>query len=390
MLIAYTDDCIGTCTWLSYKQYAGIDTEDSNGISAWAAAEVELMTCSKCCVYPLLLSLITILAASGPAAASDIQRLVHALAGRLAQLDQGTIHYKYYKFKCTPDVFRKIKDAFDQNAAGVSGQARNDRIRALLYGPSIDSMTAYRGTIYYEAHGKQWRFVKKTIDQYGHNMEKLEKRAAKLSNRLHGKKVKLILPAVDQDVSYDGKTLLNLENNTTLIKSRVKFAMAYPTIQSLDISLAPWYMAMESAPPANQTITVKAQGSVWSIAYLDRLTGGRITNVVNQNVVCEFDAARGFAPVRVYGTDNNKIRYETLFHCHRERGNENEYTVDSVLTCHYPAAKQAKLSGEVYLINSWSNKIAEKDLKLKLPGKYILIDESSGAAKPIVKIIGRH
>lgn len=149
-------------------------------------------------------------------------------------------------------------------------------------------------------------------------------------------------------------------------------------------------MALESAPPANQTITVKAQISVWSISYLDRLTGGRITKVVNQNVVCEFDAAKGFAPVRVYGTDNNKIMYETLFHCHKARGNGNEYTVDSVLTYRYPAAGQAKLSGEVYLINSWSSKVAEKDLKLKLPGKYILMDESSGTAKPILKIIGTH
>ncbi|MGC9258771.1 MAG: hypothetical protein ACP5I8_01655 [Phycisphaerae bacterium] len=340
------------------------------------------MMCRKFYVYLLLLSLITTLAPPGLVAAADLQGLVHALEGRLAELGRGTIHYKYYKFKCTPDVFRKIKHAFDQNAAGVSGKARNDRIRALLYGPSIDRMTAYRGTIYYKAQGKQWRFVKKSIEEYGHNIEKLEKRAAK---RLHGKKVKVILPTVDEDVSDDGKTLLRLENNKTLIKSGISLGLNYPTIMSLDISLAPWYMALESPPLANQTITVKAQGSIWSISYLDRLTGGRITNVVNQNMVSEFDAAKGFAPVRIYGTDNNKTTFETLFHCHRARG--NEYIVDSVLTCHYPAAKHTKFSGEVYLINSWSNKVAEKDLKVKLPKTYLLIDERFGEASPIFKNI---
>ena len=343
------------------------------------------MTCRKFYIYPLLLSLITILASPRLLAAADLQGLVHALEGRLAQFGQGTIHYKYYKFKCTPDVFRKIKDSFDQKTAGSSIRTRNNRLRALLYGPSIDRMTAYRGTIYYEAQGKQWRLVKKTIDRYGHNIEKLEKLAAKLSKGAHGKKVKVLLPTVDEDVSYDGKTLLKLENNKTLIKSGVKLAMAYPTICSLDISLAPWYMALENAPPANQTITVKAQGSIWSISYLDRLTGGRITNVVNQNVVYEFDAAKGFVPVRIYGTDNNKTIFEMLFHCHKARG--NEYMVDSVLACHYPAAKQAKLNGEVYLVKSWSNKVAEKDLKVKLPKKYLLIDERFGEASPIFKII---
>ena len=162
-----------------------------------------------------------------------------------------------------------------------------------MYGPSVDRLTAYRGTIYYEGQGKRWLFVKKNIDRYGHNIEKREKRAGKLSKRLHGEKVKVILPTVDEDVSYDGKTLLDLENNKTIL--------------------------------------------------------------------------------------------ETLFHCRKAGG--NEYIVDSVLTCHYPAAKHAKFSGEVYLINSWSNKVAEKDLKLKLPRKYVLMDERSGEASPILKII---
>lgn len=341
------------------------------------------MTCRKFYVYPLLVSLITFLASPRLAAAADLQGLAHALGGRLAQLGQGTIHYEYYKFKCTPDVFRKIKDAFDQKTAGSPARTRNDRLHTLLYGPSVDRLTAYRGTIYYEGQGKRWLFVKKNIDRYGHNIEKREKRAGKLSKRLHGEKVKVILPTVDEDVSYDGKTLLDLENNKTLIKSGVALAMAYPTISSLDISLAPWYMALKNAPPANQTITVKAQGRIWSISYLDKLGGGRI-----QNAVSEFDAAKGFAPVRIYGTDNNKTILETLFHCRKAGG--NEYIVDSVLTCHYPAAKHAKFSGEVYLINSWSNKVAEKDLKLKLPRKYILMDESSGAASPVLTIIRKH
>ena len=158
--------------------------------------------------------------------------------------------------------------------------------------------------------------------------------------------------------------------------------MAYPTMWTLDISLAPWYMALENAPLANQTITVKAQGSIWSISYLDRLTGGRI-----QNVVSKFDAAKGFAPIGIFGTDNNKLTYETLFHCHRASG--NKYIVDSVLTCHYPAAKQAKISGEAYLIDSWSNKVTKKDLKVKLPKKYLLMHERSGEASPTLRIIER-
>ena len=64
--------------------------------------------------------------------------------------------------------------------------------------------------------------------------------------------------------------------------------------------------------------------------------------------------------------------------------------VDSVLTCHYPAAKRARCRVEAYLINSWSTKVAEKDLKLKLPRKYVLMDESSGAAKPVVTIVRKH
>ena len=91
--------------------------------------------------------------------------------------------------------------------------------------------------------------VKKNIDGYGHSTEKLEKRAAKLSKHSHVKKVKVIPPTVDEDVSYDGKTLLALVDNKTLIKSGVTFAMAYPNIGSLDISLAPWYMAIDNAPP---------------------------------------------------------------------------------------------------------------------------------------------
>ena len=64
--------------------------------------------------------------------------------------------------------------------------------------------------------------------------------------------------------------------------------------------------------------------------------------------------------------------------------------VDSVLTCHYPAAKRARFRVEVYLINSWSTKVAEKDLKLQLPRKYVLMDESSGAATPVVPIVREH
>ena len=341
------------------------------------------MTCRKFYVYSVLFILATIIASPVVAAAADIQKLVHALGGRLAQLSKGTIHYEYYQFKCTPNAFRKIKDSFDQNGPGASIKARNDRLRALLYGQSIDRVTAYRGTIYYEAQGKRWLFVKKNIDGYGHSTEKFEKRAAKLSKHLHVKKVKVIPPTVDEDVSYDGKTLLALVDNKTLIKSGVTLAMAYPNIGSLDISLAPWYMAIDNAPPANQTIIVKAQGRIWSISYSDKLAGGRI-----QNGVSEFDAAQGFAPVRIYGTDNNKIRYETLFYRHKAGG--HEYMVDSVLTCHYPAAKRARCRVEAYLINSWSTKVAEKDLKLQLPRKYVLMDESSGAAKPVVTIVREH
>ena len=53
------------------------------------------MACRKFYVYPLLFSLITILASPRLVAAADLKGLVHALEGRLAQLGQGTIHYEY-------------------------------------------------------------------------------------------------------------------------------------------------------------------------------------------------------------------------------------------------------------------------------------------------------
>ena len=335
----------------------------------------------KIYIYPLLLGLITIFALPVLATAASLQVLVHALDGRLAQLCQGTIHYDYYEFKCIPDDFRKLKEAFNQKDAGVSIRERNNRLRTLLYGPSMDRVIAYRGTIYYKAQGKQWRLVMKNIERYDHNIENLKKRAAKLSKSLHGDKVKVILPAVDDDVSYDGKTLLILKNNKTLIKSTLVYGLNYPTIQTLDISLAPWYMALEKPPLANQTITVKAQGSLWSISYLDRLIGGRVSDAIG-----EFDAARGFAPVCIYETTNNKMTSETLFHCHGAK--ENAYIVDSILAFHYPAAKQDKLGGEVYLIKSWRNKVTAQDLKIKLPRKYQV--EKYGEASPVFKIIGRN
>lgn len=337
------------------------------------------MTCRKFYVYPLVLCLVTIVASPGLLAAADLQALVHAIEGRLAKFGQGTIHYKYYKFTCSADVFRKIKDSFNQKSSGSAIRTRNDRLRALVYGPTIDRVIAYRGTMYYEAQGKQWRLVKKIIEGYGHNIEKLEKLAAKLRKRAPGEKVNVMLPA-DEDVSCNGKTLLRLENNKTLIESGMDLGLNYPTIRSLDISLAPWHVTMESRPLANQTITVKAQGGVWSISYSDRLRGGRVSDEVS-----EFDAAKGFAPIGIYGTDNKRTTSETLFHCHRASG--NKYIVDSVLTCHYPAAKQAKLSGEIYLIDSWSNKVEKRDLKVKLPKKYILMDERSGEASPTLRIV---
>ncbi len=340
-------------------------------------------------IYPLLLVLITIFALPGLTTAASLQVLIHALDGRLAQLGQGTIRYDYYRFKCARVDFHRIKEAFDQKAAGVSIRERNNRLCALLYRPSIDRVTTYRGTIYYKAQGKQWRLVKKNIKGHGLSVKDLEHLAAKkFPNLAPGEKVKVysVMRPVDEDVSYDGKTLLRLENNKTLIKSGVMFGLNYPTIQTLDISLAPWYMALENPPLANQTITVKAHGSLWSISYLDRLIGGRITNVVNQNVVYEFDAAKGFVPVRIYGTENNKTIFETLFHCHKARG--NEYIIDSILAFHYPAAKQDKLGGEVYLIKSWSNKVTAQDLKVKLPRKYQV--EKYGEASPVFKIIGEN
>lgn len=337
------------------------------------------MTCCNFYVYPLLLSLLAILVPPRLVAAADIHVLAHALEGRLAQLRQGTVRYEYYEFKCPPDVFRKIRDSFDQNDVGVSNGGRNNRLRALLHGPSIERVTAYRGTMYFTAKGKQWRLVKKNIRGYGLSAEDLEHLAAKRFKRVPGKRVKVILN-VDEDVSYDGKTLLRLENNKTLIKSGLTPGLNYPTIRTLDISLAPWNEALENAPLANQTITVKAQGSMWSVSYTDRPIRGPVSDEVG-----EFNAARGFAPVRIYGTTNNKVTSETLFHCHRARG--NEYVVGSILAWSYPVAKQTKIRCEVYLVTSWSNKVTEKDLKVKLPKKYLLIDERFGGASPIFRII---
>jgi hypothetical protein len=314
------------------------------------------------------------------AAAGDLQLLVHSLEGRLAKLGQGTIHYEYYKFRCTPGDFRKIKDAFDRKNAGSSVLKRNKRLRALLYGPSIHRVTAYRGTMYYMAKGKRWRLVKKSIRGYGLGVKALTRLAAKKFPKLaHAEKLNVILNT-SEDVSYDGKTLMRLENNKTLIKSGISPGLNYPTIMSLDISLAPWQLAIESPALANQTIAADTQGGVWSISYLDRTAGGG-----SSDETAEFDVARGFAPIRILGTTNNKTTSETLFHCHSARG--NFYKVDSVLICNYPVAPGAKLGGAIFLINSWSNKVAKKDLEVKLPRKYLLIDERYGDASPIFKII---
>ena len=302
-------------------------------------------------------SLFTLFASPRPAAAANLQVLVHALDGRLAQLGHGTIQYEYYKFKCTSGDFRKIKDAFDQNAAGASIKARENGLRALLYGPSIHRVTAYRGTMYYTAEGKKWRLVKKNIKGYGLSVEDLKHLAArKFPKRASAKKVNVILNT-SEDVGYDGKTLLRLENNKTLIKSGISLGLNYPTIMSLDISLAPWHLALESPPLANQTIAVNARGGIWSISYNDRMPGGG-----SSDEACEFDAARGFAPIRINGTTNGKRTSEILFHCHKT--SRNGYIVDSVLLCNYPVAKRAKLGGAIFLINNWSGKITEKDLRV--------------------------
>jgi hypothetical protein len=234
--------------------------------------------------------------------------------------------------------------------------------------------------MYYEAKGQQWRLLKKNIKGYGLSDKELAPKAGEPNKFKPAGKVKII-PPVEEDVSYDGKTLLRLENNKTLIKSGVTLGLNYPTIRSLDISLAPWKMAIKNAPLANQTITIQTRGSIWSISYADRLIGGRVSTEV-----AEFNAAKGFAPVRIYGTTNNTTTSETLFHSHRAGG--NVYIVDSVLACSYPAAKHGKIDGEAYLIKSWSNKITQKDLKVKLPKKYLLIDEKYGEASPIFKIVG--
>ena len=39
------------------------------------------------------------------------------------------------------------------------------------------------------------------------------------------------------------------------------------------------------------------------------------------------------------------------------------------------------------LEDSWSNKVTEKDLKVKLPKKYLLMHERSGGTSPTLRII---
>ena len=123
---------------------------------------------------------------------------------------------------------------------------------------------------------------------------------------------------------------------------------------------------------------------MWRLSYIDKMTGAQFTDLIY-----EFDADKGFAPVRLYGitnkTTDQSATPEMFFHCHRT--GRNVYAVDSVLAYSSSDAKQKKIVGEVYLINSWSNKVAEKDLMVKLPKKYLLIDERFGEASPIFKII---
>lgn len=313
----------------------------------------------------LVLGLAFLLDSSSVGDQVDFNALAGHLVERARAFDEGSIHYRNYHFVTTDRHYQHLRELIveSQHAQALDPPLR-ETLRFSLSRDVLKPLNGFEGAIFFNGHRQ--RLLRRVDEGFGSQNGQIQDMALRQGVRA------VIDETRSEDVTYDGQTLVILRNNDRLVY-RSRFANPPFHVMHLDMSLAPWQVAIEKgANIADQVIAATQEDDGrYRITYTNR-PGSDDMSVGSY----EFDPELGFAPTEVAFVSKGRRQFEILY--------GYEATQDGVLpspkvTCHANFRSDGLVRVSLWLLDQWSQEVSVEDLEIDLPTRFLVLDERSGA-----------
>jgi len=288
------------------------------------------------------------------------------LTGRRAALSEGSVSYESYLCAVSQgdyEAFREKVLGKDQGSMATDARELANRFAVL---PEVQGINKYEGSMFYRyGERDKWRLVRRRIGIASEESRRLETEAAK------NKQVVVRSPD-REDVAYNGEYVMSLRDDAELNLDRENTAIDYPRIEELDISLFPWYYLRQRGANPGQTISGKIEGTTATITYANQRKDGS-----RSAVSYEYRMDLGYAPSRVWGESDGKLFMERLYAYGDADPNGNGLNTP-ILCCQADFKPGGWVRVQLWVVKKWIQQVSDDDLNVKLPEKYIVVDNRYG------------
>lgn len=316
-----------------------------------------------------ILLAVGILVGSGvPGINEEIKQFSFRLEARCQSLSEGSIQFENYAGTMSQEQYKRIRSKILKSQLNTKPLDIVALLKTMVDGDDCKIKRGYKGAIFYKAGDNmdKWRLTREAIPEFS-NDQHLAEIARQKGLKLENYELKT------QDVAYNGEYVLSLNDN----KNAVYYDRArssFPRVSTLDISLSELRMMGEKGARPGQTISTFTKNGNDTVVFADEKSSATYT----------FSKKLGYAPLNVTAQLKGRDLLEMLYAYSSD--SDDEFLPRPCISIKADFLRNGTVKFDLWSVNRWLPRVAEEDLKIKLPEEYVIIDRRFGKTPLIARI----